>query len=72
MTKITEAMSAEEAELRVEIVQAMQAAGARPEWIYAFQKTGLMPPTKSTAKLWPKERLAEWKSACAEYHKAQS
>ncbi len=47
-------------------VQAMKAAGIRPEFIHAFEKTGLL-VSEENQHLIDDEALREWQAAVAEY-----
>jgi hypothetical protein len=49
-----------------EMVQAMQAAGLDPAFIYAFEKTGLL-VTEQNQHLIPENDLDEWDAAVREY-----
>jgi hypothetical protein len=53
--------------VRVQIVNAMSVAGIAQEYIYAYQKTGLM-PTKANQHLLSKADLEEWDAAIADYN----
>jgi nitrogen regulatory protein PII-like uncharacterized protein len=53
--------------VRVQVVNAMSQAGIAPEYIYAYQKTGLM-PTAANQHLLSKVDLEEWEAAIAEYN----
>jgi hypothetical protein len=53
--------------VRVQIVNAMSQAGIAPEYIYAYQKTGLM-PTTADQHLLSKVDLEQWDAATAEYN----
>lgn len=53
--------------LGAQIVKAMGQAGIAPEYIYAYQKTGLMPST-ANQDLLSEADLEEWDAAIAEYH----
>jgi hypothetical protein len=53
--------------VRVQIVNAMSVAGIAPEYIYAYQKTGLM-PTTANQHLLSKVDLEEWDAAIADYN----
>jgi hypothetical protein len=50
-----------------QIVKAMGQGGIAPEYIYAYQKTGLMPST-ANQHLLSKVDLEEWDAAIAEYN----
>jgi len=49
-----------------EVSEAMEAAGADPAWIYAFQRTGLF-VTEMNERLIPMADLKRWRSAVTEY-----
>jgi hypothetical protein len=53
--------------VRVQIVNAMSVAGIAQEYIYAYQKTGLM-PTKANQHLLSKADLEEWDAAIGDYN----
>ncbi|MBZ5622971.1 MAG: hypothetical protein LAQ69_30190 [Acidobacteriia bacterium] len=53
-------------ELLQESTEAMAQAGIRPEIIYAHRKTGLIITEDNLDKI-PKDALAEWEAAIAEY-----
>jgi nitrogen regulatory protein PII-like uncharacterized protein len=53
--------------VRLQIVNAMSVAGIAPEYIYAYQKTGLM-PTTANQHLLSKVDLEEWDAAIADYN----
>lgn len=55
-----------------EVTQAMVAANSDPAWVYAFRKTGLMPPAKGYEHNWPPENLREWGEAVREYHRLEA
>jgi hypothetical protein len=49
-----------------EVVQAMQAAGLDPAYVYAYEKTGLL-VTEQNQHLIPEQDLDEWETAIREY-----
>jgi hypothetical protein len=55
-----------EAELRVNTIAAMKAAGIAPSIIYAYERTGLI-VTGENRKLMSAADLDEWEDALAEY-----
>ncbi len=52
--------------MQAETIQAMTRAGAPPEAIYAYKKTGLL-YVEGMSENWPADRVKEWKDAIAEY-----
>ena len=56
----------EVAKVRAATVEAMRAAGVRPELIYAYERTGLI-VTRENRKLMSAADLDEWEDAIAEY-----
>jgi hypothetical protein len=52
--------------IRKGIIDAMVAAGLDPSFIYAYQKTGLLPTEDNWDSLSPKDQ-AEWRAAIAEW-----
>lgn len=53
--------------VQAETLAAMTKAGAPPEVMYAFKKTGLIYVEGLTTD-WPEDRLREWHDAIEEYH----
>jgi hypothetical protein len=51
-----------------EMVQAMQEAGMRPDFVYAFIKTNGLLVTEDNRSLIPEKDLQEWEAALDEYH----
>ena len=52
--------------MEAEVVDAMRKAGAPPQIIYAYKKTGLI-YVKGVSTNWPKDRVKEWEDAIDEY-----
>jgi hypothetical protein len=54
-----------EVQMQAELIEALTKAGAPPEVIYAYRKTGLLAAGDQSA--WPADRLKEWVDAIQEY-----
>jgi hypothetical protein len=54
-----------EVQMQAELIAALTKAGAPPEVIYAYRKTGLL--AAGDQSCWPPDRLREWEDAIQEY-----
>lgn len=61
-----EPRSFDDAKVSRAMVSAMEAAGTRPEIIFAYRRTGLLVSEDNYRKLTPEDR-AEWRAALEEY-----
>ena len=53
-------------DIQEDVVQAMNNANLRPEFAYAYRKTGLL-GLSADKSFWPPEHIAEWNAAIDEY-----